>query len=74
MKVGCKILILINSSPMMKSKWLFDIGDGLTCMSLQQFRQIYIKKRLSKLNLNQKQARGDSGTAIIPDVDFLFPM
>jgi hypothetical protein len=29
-------LIVFNSSQLMKGKWLFDTGEGLTCMSTQQ--------------------------------------
>ena len=43
-------------------------------MSSQQFRLISIEKRPTKLNLNQREARGASGTALIPDGDYLFPM
>jgi hypothetical protein len=32
------------------------------------------KKRLTKLTLNQRKARGPSGTALILDGDYLFPM
>ena len=73
-KLDARPLIEINSSPMMKGKWLFDTGAGLTCMSSQQFRLIPIEKRPSKLKLNQKEARGTSGTALIPDGEYLFPM
>ena len=58
----------------MVEKWLFDTGAGLTCMSSQQFRLIPIEKRPKKLQLNQREAKGASGTALIPDGDYLFPM
>jgi hypothetical protein len=73
-KLDAQLLIEINSSPMMKSKWLFDIGEGLTYMSTQQFRLISKDKRLTKLNLNQREERGASGTSLIPDGDYLFLM
>ena len=73
-KLDTRPLIEINSSPVMKGKWLFDTGAGLICMSLQQFRQIPIEKRPRKLNFNHKEARGASGTALIPDGEYLFPM
>jgi hypothetical protein len=59
---------------MMKGKWLLDTGAGLTCMSTQQFRLTPIKKKLTKLNLNQREARGALGTALIPYGDYLFPI
>ena len=73
-KQDARPLIEIKSSPMMVGKWLFDTGAGLTCMSSQQFRLIPIENRPKKLNLNQKEARGESGTTLIPDGDYLFPM
>jgi hypothetical protein len=57
---------------MIKDKWLFDTVAGKTCMSSQQFRLIPIEKRPSKINLNQREARGAFGTALIPDSDYLF--
>jgi hypothetical protein len=58
----------------MKGKWLSDIGAGLTCISTQQFRLIPKEKRPVKLTLDQREARGASGTALIPDGDYLFKM
>jgi hypothetical protein len=43
-------------------------------MFTQQFRLIPKEKRPTKLTLNQREARGASGTALIPDSDYLFPM
>jgi hypothetical protein len=43
-------------------------------MSSKQFRLIPIERRLTKLNLNQREARGASGAAFIPDSVYLFPM
>ena len=57
----------------MKGKWLFDTGAGLTCMFTQQFRLIPKEKWPTKFTLNQREARGVSGTAVIPDGDYLFP-
>ena len=73
-KLDARPLIEINSSPVMKGKWLFDTGAGLTCMSLQQFRLIPIEKRPNKLKLHHKEAKGASGTALIQDGEYLFPM
>ena len=56
-KLDARPLIEINSSPVMKGKWLFDTGAGLTCMSSQQFRLIPIEKRPNKLKLNHKEVR-----------------
>ncbi len=56
----------------MGGKWLFDSGAGISCMLSQQFRLIPIEKRPTKLN--QQEARGASGTALIPDGVYLFPM
>jgi hypothetical protein len=76
--VVCKFntgpLNVINSIPLMMGKWLLDTGVRLTCIFTQQFRQIPKEKRLTKLTLNQREARGVSGTALIPDGDYLFPM
>jgi hypothetical protein len=47
-KLDARMLIEINSSSMMKGKWLFDTGARLTCMSSQQFRLIPMEKRPSK--------------------------
>jgi hypothetical protein len=58
----------------MKGKWLFDTGAGLTCMSTQQFKLIPKEKRPTKINLSQREARGASGTTLIPNGDCLFPM
>ena len=55
-------------------KWLFDKFAGLTCMSSQQFRLNPIEKSHRKLNFNQREARGASGTTLIPDSNYLFPM
>jgi hypothetical protein len=52
---------------MMAGKWLLDIGARLTCMSYQQFRIFPIKKRPKKLNLNQWEAKGASGTDLIQE-------
>jgi hypothetical protein len=60
-------LIEIKSNPMMVGKSFFDKGAGLTCISSQQFRLIPIDKRPRKLNLNQREARGASGTSLIED-------
>ena len=35
-------MIEIDSSPVMKDKWLYDTGAGLTCMSSKVFRSIPI--------------------------------
>ena len=43
-------------------------------MSSQKFRLIPTEKRPKKLCLNQREARGASGTALIPDGDYLLPM
>jgi hypothetical protein len=43
-------------------------------MSSQQFRLNLIRKRLSKLNFNQREARIESRMALIPDGDYLFTM
>jgi hypothetical protein len=67
-------LIKINSNPIMRGKWLFDTGAGHTCLSTKQFRLIPIEKRPTKLNLNQKDASGVSGIALIPDDNNLFPI
>ncbi len=67
-------LIEINCSPMIKGKWLFDKGGELTRLSAEQFRLSPTKNRLTKLNLKQREARGASGTALIPDGDYFFPM
>jgi hypothetical protein len=58
----------------MMDKWLFDTGGGLTCMSTQQFWQILKEKRPTKLTLIQREARGASGAALIPDGGYLFPV
>jgi hypothetical protein len=55
---------------MMKVKQLFDTGAGPTCMSSKQFRLIPIKKRPNKLQLNHREARGASGTALIIYVSY----
>ena len=73
-KFDARPLIEIISSPLMTGKWLFDTGAGLSFMSTQQFRLIPKEKRPRKLTLNQREARGASGTALIPDGDYLFPM
>jgi hypothetical protein len=73
-KFDAQPIIKINSSSVMKGKWLFDKGARLTCMSTQQFKLIPKEKRPTKIMLNQREARGASGTTLIPDGDFLFPM
>jgi hypothetical protein len=73
-KLGAPPLTEINSSPVMKGKWLFDTGAGLTCMFTHQFKLIPKGKRLTKLTLNQREARGASGKTLIPDGYYLFKM
>jgi hypothetical protein len=59
---------------MMKGRWLFDTDARLTCMLSQQFRFNPMEKRPTKLTLNQREARGVPGRALIPGSDYLFPM
>ena len=66
-KQDTRPLIESKSEPIMVGKWLFDTGAGISCMSSQQFRLLSIENRPTKLNLNQREARGVSGTALIPD-------
>jgi hypothetical protein len=73
-KQDTRPLIKITSGPIMVEKWLFERGTGITCMSSQQFRLIPIKRRPAKLNLNQREARGASGGALILDRSYLFLM
>ncbi len=58
----------------MKGKWLFDTDAGLTCISTQQFKLIPKEKRPTKITLNQREARGVSGTTLIPGGNYMFPM
>jgi hypothetical protein len=43
-KLDARPLIEINSSPMIKGKWLFDTAAGLTCMSSQQFSKCQFRR------------------------------
>jgi hypothetical protein len=54
-KLDARPIIEINSNPMIKDKWLFDTGAGLTCMFPQQFRLILIENRPSKLKLSSRE-------------------
>jgi hypothetical protein len=62
--VICKLdagpLIEIDSSPVIKGKWLFDTGPGLSCISTQQFKLVPKEKRPTKITLYQREARGAS--------------
>jgi hypothetical protein len=68
-KFDARPLIKINSSPVMKDKWLFDTGAGLTCMSTHKFKLIPEEKRLTKLILNQREARVVSETILIAQLE-----
>jgi hypothetical protein len=41
-------------------------------MSTQKFKLIPIEKRPTKINLSEREARGASGTTLIPDGTYLF--
>jgi hypothetical protein len=64
----------MKSKPILIGKWLLDTGAGLMCISSQQFRLIPIQRRPTKLQLNQREAKGASGNTLIPDDDYVFPM
>ena len=55
-------------------KWLFDTGAGLTCMSLKAFRNISKDYRPSKINAIGKNAKGASGSTLIPEGVYMIPM
>jgi hypothetical protein len=65
---------LIKSIKGMEQKWLFDTGAGLTCMSLEAFRNISKDYRLSEINTIGKSAMGASGSTLIPEGVYMIAM
>jgi hypothetical protein len=73
-KQDTSTLIEIKSELSMVGRWLFSTGAGISSILSQQFRLIPTEKRPYKSNLSQQEDRDASGTALIPNGVYLFPM